>query len=80
MKQAAKRACMAYPLTLKTSVDVQRTTRRYIPEDRTLHKHHCENLKSYTEVLPVVFEDVAWIYSLYRVQEHDYHEIFVTDM
>jgi hypothetical protein len=23
-----------------------RTTRRYIPENRTLHKHHCENLKS----------------------------------
>jgi hypothetical protein len=30
------------------SVDFQRTTRRYIPEDSTLHKNHrCENLKSY---------------------------------
>jgi hypothetical protein len=33
----------------KTSVDTQWTTRRYIPEDGTLHNHRCENLKSYTE-------------------------------
>jgi hypothetical protein len=26
----------------------QRTTQHYIPEDRTLHNHQCENLKSYT--------------------------------
>jgi hypothetical protein len=32
----------------ETSVGFQRTTRRYIPEDNTLHKHRCENLKSYT--------------------------------
>jgi hypothetical protein len=25
----------------------QRTTRRHIPEDDTLHNHRCENLKSY---------------------------------
>jgi hypothetical protein len=31
----------------ETSVDFQRTTRRYIPEDRTLHNHLYENLKSY---------------------------------
>jgi hypothetical protein len=32
--------------TSKTSVDFQRiTTRRYIPEDGTLHNHRCENLK-----------------------------------
>jgi hypothetical protein len=30
-----------------TSVGTQRTTRRYIPEDSTLHNHRCENLKSY---------------------------------
>jgi hypothetical protein len=29
------------------SVDFKRTTRRYIPEDRNLHNHRCENLKSY---------------------------------
>jgi hypothetical protein len=32
----------------ETSVDIQRNTRRYIPEDNTLHNHRCENLKSYT--------------------------------
>jgi hypothetical protein len=31
----------------KTSVDFQRATKRYMPEDRTLHNHRCENLKSY---------------------------------
>jgi hypothetical protein len=31
----------------ETSVDFQRITRRYIPEDSTRHKHRCENFKSY---------------------------------
>jgi hypothetical protein len=31
----------------ETSVDSQRTTLRYIPEDRTVRNHRCENLKSY---------------------------------
>jgi hypothetical protein len=31
----------------ETSIDIQRTTRRYIPEDSTLLIHRCENLKSY---------------------------------
>jgi hypothetical protein len=31
----------------ETSVDFQQTTWCYIPEDRTLHNHCCENLKSY---------------------------------
>jgi hypothetical protein len=31
----------------KRRVDTKRTTRRYIPEDGTLHNHRCENLKSY---------------------------------
>jgi hypothetical protein len=30
----------------ETSVDTQRTTRHYIPEDGTLHNHYCENFKS----------------------------------
>jgi hypothetical protein len=30
----------------ETSVDLHRTTRRYIPEDATLHYHRRENLKS----------------------------------
>jgi hypothetical protein len=28
-------------------IDFQWTTQCYIPEDRTLHNHCCENLKSY---------------------------------
>jgi hypothetical protein len=31
----------------ETFVNFQRTTRRYIPEDRTLYNHRYENLKSY---------------------------------
>jgi hypothetical protein len=34
----------------ETSV-ITRTTRRNIPDDRILHKHHHENLKSYTETI-----------------------------
>jgi hypothetical protein len=32
----------------ETSVDFQRTTRRYSPEDSALHNYRCEDLKSYT--------------------------------
>jgi hypothetical protein len=31
----------------ETSIDTQRTTLRYIPEDDTLHNHSSEKLKSY---------------------------------
>jgi hypothetical protein len=31
----------------ETLVDFQRTTLCYIPEDRAVHNHCCENLKSY---------------------------------
>jgi hypothetical protein len=48
-------SCLAYSSTLKveatcsfeTSVDFQKTTRPYIPEDGTIHNQRCENLKSY---------------------------------
>jgi hypothetical protein len=32
----------------KTPVDFQQTILHYVPEDRTLHIHECENLESYT--------------------------------
>jgi hypothetical protein len=32
---------------LRKSVDFKLTIRRYILEDRTLHNHRCEDLKSY---------------------------------
>jgi hypothetical protein len=35
----------------ETSVDTQRTTWRYIPEDGILHNHCCENLKSFTKMV-----------------------------
>jgi hypothetical protein len=38
----------------ETSVDVQRTTRRYIPEDKTIHNHRCDNLKFYEYLTPRV--------------------------
>jgi hypothetical protein len=34
----------------ETSEDFRRSTRRYIPEDRTLHNHRCENLISYKPI------------------------------
>jgi hypothetical protein len=34
----------------EASVDFQRTTRRYIPEDRTLHDHRCKNITFYLEL------------------------------
>jgi hypothetical protein len=39
-----KAKCFSY-----MPVDFQQTTWCYIPEDSTLHNHHCENLKSYIQ-------------------------------
>jgi hypothetical protein len=47
----------AYPSALKmavtcsseVSVEFQPTACRYIPEDKTLHYHRCENLRSYIQ-------------------------------
>jgi 4-amino-4-deoxy-L-arabinose transferase-like glycosyltransferase len=46
-----------------TSVEFNRNTRRHIPEDRTLHDHRCENLKSYE--LRVNLRSMVYIYILY---------------
>jgi hypothetical protein len=35
----------------ETSVDLQRTERRYIPGNSILHNHRFENLKSYMETV-----------------------------
>jgi hypothetical protein len=51
-------SCLDYSSDMKmkvtyfseTSVDIQRTTRRYTQEDRTRHNHRCEIFKFYTEV------------------------------
>jgi hypothetical protein len=42
----------------ETSGVTQRTTRRHIPEDDTLHNHSCENLKSYKKIL-LFFEAIG---------------------
>jgi hypothetical protein len=56
----------------ETSVDIQRTTRRYIPEDGTLHNHRCENLKSYITLLINIynkFRDVVTDIHVHRVRD-----------
>jgi hypothetical protein len=57
-------SCLPHPSKLKmqaiffseTSVRFQRTTWRYVPEDRTLHKRLCENLKSYWAICSTLKE------------------------
>jgi hypothetical protein len=47
-REACNRALLATCFTPpNTSVDFQRATGRYIPEDRTLHNHRSENLRAY---------------------------------
>jgi hypothetical protein len=43
-------------ISSETSVDFQRTTQRYTPEDRTLHNHRCENLMKHPDIRPYVFQ------------------------
>jgi hypothetical protein len=50
---------MAVICSSETSVDTQRTTWRYIPEDGTLHNHCCENLKSCTGCK--MFSDISCV-------------------
>jgi hypothetical protein len=38
------------------SVDFQRTTWRYVAEDRTLHNHRCHNLKPFIKIRNTVWE------------------------
>jgi hypothetical protein len=65
--------CLAYSsamkkeaiCTSKTTVDIQRTTRRYIPEDSTLHNQLCENIKAYVK-----------IYSCLKIKYSLYHTMY----
>jgi hypothetical protein len=50
-------SCSAYSsmeaiCSSETTVDFQRTTERYIAEDSTTDSHHCEDLRSYTVIVP----------------------------
>jgi hypothetical protein len=48
------------------SVDFQRTTLHYIPEDRALHNHRPENFRSdrdidlFSDILSYQFTDIVW--------------------
>jgi hypothetical protein len=56
-------------MILRKSVDFQRTKRRYIPEDSTLHNHRCENLKSYAVLnlfIPFLLWPVDWTVFILR--------------
>jgi hypothetical protein len=61
MKQEPRKSCLVYSSKLKmeatcsseTSVDFQRTTWSYFPEDRSLHNHRREKLKSYLPALEI---------------------------
>jgi hypothetical protein len=53
----------------ETTAHFQRTTRRYIPEDRTLHNHRCENLRSCNEAVSTpdyIASDSRVIYVLWH--------------
>jgi hypothetical protein len=43
----------------KVGFDFAQTTRRYIPEDRTLHNHRCENLK-FNKDIRVSSKKILW--------------------
>jgi hypothetical protein len=49
------------------SGDFQRTTWCYIPEDRTLHNHRCEHLKSY--VTDNLHEDLTGLLNIDRIDK-----------
>jgi hypothetical protein len=51
----------------ETSVDFQRTTRRYIPEDRTLHNQLCESLKSSERFQFLIVTMRSWSLKTLRV-------------
>jgi hypothetical protein len=38
-------------MSSETSINFQRITRCYVPEDRGLHNHSCKNVKSYIDAL-----------------------------
>jgi hypothetical protein len=40
--------------SIKMTVDFQRTTRCFIPEDRTVHNHNFENLRSYKIIISLL--------------------------
>jgi hypothetical protein len=55
----------------ETSVDTQRITRCYIPEDVTLHNYRCENFKSYSDSITyVLILESDFLWSLFKYRYH----------
>jgi hypothetical protein len=61
---------MEVTFSSETSDDFQRTTRRYIPEYRTLHNHRCESLKSYITFRIVYYWKRFWWYLIIIYQRN----------
>jgi hypothetical protein len=53
----------------ETSVDCQRATWSYTPEDGTLHNHRCENIKSYLILSPT--EIPSWTPILKNMEQQN---------
>jgi hypothetical protein len=59
-------SCLALTVKMKvtcspeTSVDLQRTTQLYISENRTLHNHRRENLKSHESRKQILFRGIFY--------------------
>jgi hypothetical protein len=75
-------SCVAYSSTLKMEVtccfktlaDFQQTTQQYIPENRNLRNHCCENLKYYS--LPFFPADIQFILFSLRLLHFIYRNYF----
>jgi hypothetical protein len=82
-------SCSAFSSTLKmeaicsseTSVDFQRTTRRYTPEDSTLYNNRCENLKSYAFKFvftwACIYVQLGQVYRFRSFTPHRYLRLFL---
>jgi hypothetical protein len=60
----------------ETSVNFQRATRRYIPEDSTLLNHRCINLKSYMYDFRLEFQDGNYATKPRQIPEHSALQMF----
>jgi hypothetical protein len=71
-------SCLAYSSALKieaicsseTSIDFHGTSRSYIPKDRTLHTHRCENFKSYVNIILEIGAGGRSFVVSHEIEEH----------
>jgi hypothetical protein len=65
------------PCSFSMSVDFQWVTGSYIPEDKTLHKHCYENLRSYIVIIPlpgvIAVEMTDSLAENFEVRSNDFH-------